>query len=61
MLVRPYSASRIVELVARGAIRNKEVLSRSHFQQLTQIDIDAYRDIVDQWILEYAEKFSARA
>ena len=61
MLVRPYSPTRIVELVARGAIRNKEVLSRSHFQQLTQVDIDGFRDVVDQWILEYAEKFSARA
>lgn len=61
MLVRPYSASRIVELVARGAIRNKEVLSRSHFQQLTQIDLDVFREVIDQWVLEYAERFSARA
>lgn len=61
MLVRPYSPTRIVELVARGAIRNKEVLSRSHFQQLTQVDVDAFREVVDQWILEYAEKFSARS
>ena len=61
MLVRPYSPTRIVELVARGAIRNKEVLSRSHFQQLTQVDIDGFREVVDQWVLEYAEKFSARA
>lgn len=61
MLVRPYSATRILELVARGAIRNKEVLSRSHFQQLTQLDVDIFREVVDQWILEYAEKFSARA
>ena len=61
MLVRPYSPTRIVELVARGAIRNKEVLSRSHFQPLTRVDIESYRDVVDQWVLEYAEKFSAKA
>ncbi len=61
MLVRPYSPTRIVELVARGAIRNKEVLSRSHFQQLSQIDVDGFREVVDQWVLEYAERFSARA
>ena len=60
MLVRPYSATRIVELVARGAIRNKEVLSRSHFQQLIQVDMDSFCEVVDQWVLEYAEKFSAR-
>jgi hypothetical protein len=61
MLVRPYSSTRIVELVARGAIRNKEVLSRSHFQQLAQVDIDSFREVIDQWILEYAERFSAKA
>ena len=61
MLVRPYSPTRILELVGRGAIRNKEVLSRSHFQQLTQIDIEVFRDVIDQWVLEYAERFSARA
>ena len=61
MVIRPYSASHIVELVARGAIRNKEVLSRSHFQMLAQLDLDSFRELIDQWVLEYAEKFSARA
>ena len=61
MLIRPYSPARIVELVGRGAIRNKEVLSRSHFQQLTQVDVESFREVIDQWILEYAERFSARA
>lgn len=61
LVIRPYTPSHIVELIARGAIRNKEVLSRSHFQLLTQLDLDAFRDLIDQWVLEYAEKFSARA
>lgn len=60
MLIKPYSPSHIVELIARGAIRNKEVLSRSHFQMLDQLDIEAFSDLIDQWVLEYAEKFSAR-
>lgn len=61
MLIKPYSAARIVELVARGAIRNKEVLSRSHFQQLSQVDIEVFKDVIDQWVLEYAERYSARS
>lgn len=60
LVIRPYTASHIVELIARGAIRNKEVLSRSHFQMLTQLDLEAFRELIDQWVLEYAEKFSAR-
>jgi hypothetical protein len=61
MVIRPYSASHIVELVAHGAIRNKEVLSRSHFQMLTQLDMESFSELIDQWVLEFAEKFSARA
>ena len=59
MVIRPYSATHIVELIARGAVRNKEVLSRTHFQMLTQLDLEAFSDLIDQWVLEYAEKFSA--
>jgi hypothetical protein len=61
MVIRPYSPSHIVELIARGAIRNKEVLSRSHFQLMSQLDLDSFRDLIDQWVLEYAEKYSARS
>lgn len=61
MVIRPYSASHIVELVARGAIRNKEVLSRSHFQMLAQFDQESFGELIDQWVLEFAEKYSARA
>jgi hypothetical protein len=61
MVIRPYSASHIVELLARGTIRNKEVVNRTQFQQLSQLDLVVFRDLIDQWVLEYAEKFSARA
>ncbi|MCX7392965.1 MAG: hypothetical protein NTW75_02440 [Planctomycetales bacterium] len=61
MLVPPLTSGRIVELIARGTIWNKEVLSRTHYHQLTQLEINGFRDLIDQWVLEYAEKFSARA
>ena len=60
MVIRPYSPSHIVELVSRGTIRNKEVLSRAHFHMLSEFDRDVFTDVIDQWVLEYAEKFSAR-
>ncbi|MBM4074796.1 MAG: hypothetical protein FJ267_04045 [Planctomycetes bacterium] len=61
MIIKPYSQSHIVELIARGTIRNKEVISRTHFQQLVQLDLKSFRDLIDQWVLEYAEKYSASA
>jgi hypothetical protein len=59
LLIRPYSPTRILEVTARGAIRNKEVLSRSQYQQLDSYDLDAFRAIIDQLVLEYAEKIAA--
>ena len=59
MLIKPYTATRILELATRGTIRNKEVVSRNHFQFLTEVDLESYRELISQWILEYVEKFSA--
>lgn len=59
MLIRPYTSSRILELLARGTIRNKEVVSRNHFQFLAEVDLDGFRELINQWVLEYVEKFSA--
>lgn len=60
MLVLPFSSTHIVELVGKGTIRNKEVFSRRHFQFLSQLDVDSFREQIDLWVLEYAELYSAR-
>jgi hypothetical protein len=59
LLVKPYTPTRILELISRGAIRNKEVLARSHYQQLQDLNLVAYSELLDQWILEFAEKYAA--
>ena len=61
MLVRPYSDVHIVELVTKGTIRNKEIISRNHYQFLSQVDMDSFRELVDLWVLDYAEKFAANS
>tara|TARA_B100000029_G_scaffold401031_2_gene400115 strand:- start:67 stop:570 length:504 start_codon:yes stop_codon:yes gene_type:complete len=59
MVVRPFSDARIVELVAKATIRNREVFTRSRYQMLGQVDIESFSENIDLWVLEYAEKFSA--
>lgn len=59
MLVRPFGAARVVELLAKGTIRNRETLSRTHFQRLNQLDLTTFREQIDLWALEYAERFAA--
>jgi len=58
LVIRPFSSARIVELNARGAIRNKETISRSHFQFLAEADVDSFRELIDLWVLEYAEQYA---
>ncbi len=61
MVVRPFSSAHIVELAAKGTIHNREVFNRKHFQLLSQADVDSFRELIDLWVLEYAEQFAAKA
>jgi hypothetical protein len=60
MLVRPYSSAHVLELAARGTVRNKEVYNRTHYQMLAEVDLDRFFELVDVWVLEYAELYAAR-
>lgn len=60
MLIRPFSSAFIIELTAKGTIANREVLNRSHYQQLERLDTDSFSELIDLWVLEYAEQFAAR-
>lgn len=59
LLIRPFSETHIVALVAKGTIRNREIISRDHFQFLNKADVDSYKELIELWILEYAEKYSS--
>jgi hypothetical protein len=58
--VRPFTSAKVLEITARGTIRNKEVFNRSHYQTLSEIDPERFEDLVDAWVLEYAELYAAR-
>jgi hypothetical protein len=60
MTIRPFSSYHVLELAAKGTIRNKEVYNRSHYQRLTEVDPTSFRDMIDLWILEYAELYAAK-
>ncbi len=58
--VRPFSSSHVLELTAKGTIRNKEIYNRTQYQLLAEVDIDTFRELVDRWILEFAELYAAQ-
>ena len=59
MTIRPYSPTHVVELVAKGTIRNKEVFDRRHFEMIDEVDAETFSNLIDVWVLEYAELYAA--
>ena len=59
LVVSPYSKYHVLELVAKGTVRNKETFSRNHYQRLTDLDAESFRELVELWVLDYAEQFAA--
>ena len=51
----------MLDVVAKGTIRNKEVFSRNFYQPLNEVDLDRFRELIEQWVLEYAELYAATA
>jgi hypothetical protein len=49
----------VLELAAKGTVRNKEVLSRNQYQRLADVDPESFRELVELWVLDYAELYSA--
>jgi hypothetical protein len=60
MTVRPASPLHVLELVAKGTIHNKEVFSRNYFEMIVDVDVAKFIELIDLWILEYAELYAAK-
>jgi hypothetical protein len=59
LVVGPYNAYHVLDIAAKGTVRNKEVLTRTHYQQLSDVDLQSFRELLEQWVLDYAELYSA--
>jgi hypothetical protein len=59
VLVSPHNQYHVLEITAKGAVRNKENFSRNHYQLLKDADVDAFRNLIEQWTLDYAEQYTA--
>lgn len=57
--VAPHNEFHVLAIEARGAIRNKESFTRSHYQLLKDVDLDSFRQLIEHWVLEYAEQYAS--
>jgi hypothetical protein len=59
LLVRPLNTSNVLEMAAKATVRNREIFNRAHYQRLTKVDQTSFNEVMDLWILEFAEMYSA--
>jgi hypothetical protein len=60
LTISPYRSAHILELVGKATVRNKELYHRTNFQRLSDVDLDSFREVIDLWVLEFAERFAAQ-
>lgn len=61
MTVRPHSSLNVLEITAKGTVYNKELFNRNHFEPLADVDPAKFLELIDNWILEFAELYAAKA
>ena len=59
LVVSPFNKYHVLELIAKGTIRNRESFSRKNFQRLNEVDEESFHKLVELWVLDYAEMFAA--
>jgi hypothetical protein len=59
IVVSPANKYHVLDIAAKGTIRNKEVFSRNFYQSLNEVDLERFRELIEQWVLEYAELYAA--
>jgi hypothetical protein len=61
MAIRPLSAYFVLELSAKATIHNKELFNRTHYQQLAELDLTSFTEMIDNWVLEFAQLYAAKS
>lgn len=59
IIVRPYSKYHLVDIASKGTIKNRELFNRHHFRKLDEAEKEEFLELVDRWVVEFAELFAA--
>jgi hypothetical protein len=60
LTVRPFSSYHVVDLAAKGTVRNKELFTRNHFVKIEEVEEAEFLELIDRWVLEFAELYAAQ-
>lgn len=59
LLVGPFNEYHVIDVTAKGAIRNKENFNRTHHKPIAEFDEAEFKELIDRWVLDYAEEYAA--
>lgn len=57
--VKPITDHDILDLQAKGTIRNRELFRRHFYQPVAEAELKQFQDLVTTWVLEFAEQYAA--
>ena len=60
MTILPFSSLHVLDLAAKGTVRNKEIFNRNHFEKVEDADVQNFSELIDLWVLEYAELYATQ-
>ena len=60
ILIRPFAEYHVLDLAGKATIRNKEAFNRNSFERLQEVDTAEFIRLIDTWVVEFAELFSAQ-
>jgi len=60
MVIRPFTSYHVLELAGKATIHNRELFNRSQFQELPDVDLSTFTELIDNWSLEFAERYAAQ-
>lgn len=60
LTVRPQNEFNVLNIAGKGTIRDKEMFTWNHFEDVLESDQAEFEKRIDAWVLQYAEQFAAR-
>jgi len=60
LTVRPQNEFNVVNIVGKGTIRDKEIFAWNHFEDISEASQESLEQMLDKWVLQFAEQFAAR-
>ncbi len=61
IVVRPLSEANLLEVAAKGTVRDRELFNRSQYQRLDEADLTSFHNVIDLWVLEFAEAYATES